>query len=504
MAWAVLFGVHIYWRHSRFGTPDHDLGIWDQAVWLLANGKSFDTVRGLHVFGFHVSPALYVFVPFYWLGAGPNLLNVGMAASLALGAWPVFRIARHHLGNEWQALVLGLAYLVAYAGQWMVQETFHPEVVAITPLLFAYLAALEGRWRAFGAWLLFAVMWKEDVALAGIVMGLLLAWRGARTVTGAPAPPWSRRAGLLAAGACGLWFVVATRLVIPAFSPAGGFTDNLFGELGASPTELAWNAVTEPQLFGERLVDSEPRHYVRELTGAYGFVPLLSPSTLLIGLPQTLINLLAQYEFFWVTRIHYAAIPLLASTLAAVEAVARFRREAVRILLLCVVGVGALYTGVAWGISPWSPVYRSGHWLLTPHVRQAELEAVVELPGDGDAVSSYTWLVPQLTHRERIYTFPNPWLPINWGVEGENRPDPDDTDWLIVDPGSLSAVDHAVLVSALRDPARALEPEDIPPHEPGARPDPIDAPALVDDRYWEIVIDEPYILVVRRVRDAGP
>lgn len=504
VAWAVLFGVHIYWRHSRFGTPDHDLGIWDQAVWLLANGRSFDTVRGLHVFGFHASPALYVFVPFYWLGAGPNLLNVAMAASLAAGAWPVFRLARHHLGSEWQSLVLALAYLGAYAGQWMVQETFHPEVVAITPLLLAYLAATEGRWRAFGAWLAFAVMWKEDVALAGIMIGLLLAWRGPLTITGDRAPRSTVRAGLWAAGLCALWFVVATRLVIPAFSPAGGFTDNLFGELGGSPTELARNAVTEPELFRDRLAESEPHHYARELTATYGFVPLLSPATLLIGLPQALINLLTQYDFFWVTRVHYAAIPLLAVTLGAVEAVARFRDQAVRILLLCVVAVGAVYTGTQWGISPLSPGYRHGHWLLDPHVRQDTLEAVVALPEDDDAVSAYTWLVPHLSHRERIYTFPNPWLPINWGVAGERRPDPDDTDWLIVDPSTLSDIDRAVLLVALRDPGRSLERSDVVIDAPGTvGPGPVELSTVVDERHWEIVIDEHELLVLRRVRTPG-
>src|SRR3546814_13078224 len=80
------------------------------------------------------------------------LLNVSMAVSIGAGAVAVFRIAMHHLENEWQSVVLSLAFLTTYAGQWMIQETFHPEVMAITPLLFAYLAALEGRWRPFSAW----------------------------------------------------------------------------------------------------------------------------------------------------------------------------------------------------------------------------------------------------------------------------------------------------------------------------------------------------------------
>src|SRR3546814_10472184 len=133
--WVLVFARVVGWRQVRVGTPDHDLWIWEQAVWLLAHGESFDTIRGLHVFGFHASPALYLYVPFYWLGAGPNLLNVSMAVSIGAGAVAVFRIAMHHLENEWQSVVLSLAFLTTYAGQWMNQETFHPEVMDIKPLL---------------------------------------------------------------------------------------------------------------------------------------------------------------------------------------------------------------------------------------------------------------------------------------------------------------------------------------------------------------------------------
>src|SRR3546814_20359586 len=104
--WVLVFARLVVWRQVRFGTPDHDLGIWDQAVWLLAHGESFDTIRGLHVFGFHASPALYLYVPFFWLGAGPKLLTVPMAVLIGAGDVAAFRIAMHHPENEVQAVVL--------------------------------------------------------------------------------------------------------------------------------------------------------------------------------------------------------------------------------------------------------------------------------------------------------------------------------------------------------------------------------------------------------------
>jgi Predicted membrane protein len=53
-------------RFNLFGAQAFDLGIFQQGVWLLANGLNpFVTIRGWHLFADHFSPILFVFVPFY-------------------------------------------------------------------------------------------------------------------------------------------------------------------------------------------------------------------------------------------------------------------------------------------------------------------------------------------------------------------------------------------------------------------------------------------------------
>ncbi len=74
--WTVVFSMLVVLRQDRFRTIDFDLGIHDQAIWLLAHGQTFDTVRGLPVFGHHATFAYYLLVPLQWLGAGPNVWNV--------------------------------------------------------------------------------------------------------------------------------------------------------------------------------------------------------------------------------------------------------------------------------------------------------------------------------------------------------------------------------------------------------------------------------------------
>ena len=95
-------------RHNNFFTFDYDLGIFDQAIWLLSRGASFITVRGLEVFGHHANFGFLLLVPFYWIGAGPNFLDLLMVAAVSLGVVPIYRYGVQLLGNQWHALVPAL------------------------------------------------------------------------------------------------------------------------------------------------------------------------------------------------------------------------------------------------------------------------------------------------------------------------------------------------------------------------------------------------------------
>ena len=88
-------------NHRNFGTWAYDMAIYDQAFWLVSQGgQTFMTVRGLDVWGHHVNLIAYAFAPFYWLGAGPEFLYVVQNVSIALGALPVYLIAKDRLRHS--------------------------------------------------------------------------------------------------------------------------------------------------------------------------------------------------------------------------------------------------------------------------------------------------------------------------------------------------------------------------------------------------------------------
>ena len=94
---ALVYGALAVRSHRNFGTWGFDTGIYDQAFWLVSRGRSFMTMRGMTVWGHHVNLIAFAFAPFYWLGAGPELLVGVQAAVLALGAVPVHLIARDRI-----------------------------------------------------------------------------------------------------------------------------------------------------------------------------------------------------------------------------------------------------------------------------------------------------------------------------------------------------------------------------------------------------------------------
>ncbi len=439
-AWVTGFSILVHDRISRFSAFDFDMGIYDQGVWLLAHGRMFSTVRGLPILGHHVNLDLYLFAPFSWLGlANPTFLCVVQAASLGLGAVPVFLLARRRLAQPWLAVALAFAYLAHPSLQWMTWELFHPDAMAILPLLFAYYLSVTGNWRWYVVCVAYALLWKEDVALVVVLLGLLVALRG------------ERRIGLATAGTAAVWFVIATKVIIPAFHDEGPFYAGFYGDLGDTTTEIAVNVVRHPDRTWDHLGQADGLRYVGDVFAPYGYASFLAPLVVLTALPQGLLNLLSIQSFTSNYRYHYVAVPLVAATLAMVEGVGLVRRWRLGLatFLVAVVCSCAMLATAQRGTSALSQDYEKV-WPLHADGRLGAKQAAVAAVPKGAAVSATYQMVPQLTHRAEIYTFPNPWRNLNWAVHGEGQRDPDRIDVIVIDRQVTGSEDTA-LVNCLLD-----------------------------------------------------
>lgn len=422
--WTSWLYLHVWRRHDRFGTFDNDLGFHAQYVWQLSHGRNFSSILGLPAFGHNATFGYFLLAPFAWLGGGPQFMNFAQTLAVGLGAVPVYVLAKRRLESSWLPAILAVAYLLHPVVTGNVWETFHPETMAMTPLLAGVAAAEHSRWRQYALFLALAIVWKTDVALFIAMLGIRVARRHHKKV------------GLATLGLASLWFVVCISVVIPHYSGGGTVFGPLYGELGDTPFDVASSTVRDPGAVAERVIDNEPHRYARDLLVPYAFAPVLAPGTLALAAPQAAINLLAEPEFTRdpVDNPHYQALPAVALTLALLDAAARVKRRRPDNIaaLVGAVAVCVVAAAIAWSALP-NGVKRQHFWSEDGDPLRADRLAALAHVRNQEPTSATYQFVPHLTRRQDIYSFPNPWMKVFYGVENTPLPDPAVVEFLVID-----------------------------------------------------------------------
>lgn len=435
LTWIITFGTLVILRQHRFGSFDFDMGIHDQNIWLLAHGRGFNTVCGLQVFAHHAALAYYLLVPFSWVGGGPHLWNLFQVVALGVAAVPLFLLGRFRTGTAWVGTGVAVVYLLHPALGFLAWELFHPEVPAIALLFAAYYCSVRKRWGWFAVWAVFAVAWKEDAALVVMVLGLIIALRG------------DRRVGLWTAGLALAWLSLWLFVLFPVINHGQVQSEFLYTEVGGSPSGILRTALTHPGRIAGPMTDREAGDYYWRLGAPYGFVPLLSPLVLVAALPQLVLNLVTNVPWTKTITYHYTVFPLVAATLALVESIGwlwrRVRWRSVAIAVLAFALVCSMLTTLRWGLSPIGDQYRSW-WPLTTDPRVDTLRRDLDrIPSDAAVSATYN-IVPHLSRRPEIYSFPNPWVARNFLSDASGR-SPRQIDWLIADRNLLGPQDAGLL-----------------------------------------------------------
>jgi uncharacterized membrane protein len=428
LAFAAGFGALALLQHRAFETGRFDVGNLTQALWSTAHGDFLATTdlagRQISRLGAHFDPIVAAFVPLWWAWPDPEVMLVLQVAAVSLGAIPVYRLGRRHLGSTHAALGLSLVYLLYPATQWLVLDDFHPVALA-TPLLLAAWDFLdEDRLLLFTVTAAAACLTKEHVGLAVAAIGLWYALARGR-----------RRVGL-AIGLAGVAIaVLATAVVVPHFAPGGGspFADR-YTAVGGTPGGVLETLVTRPGTILAEATEARDLRYVLALLLPLAALPLLAPLAAAAALPELIANVLSDTATQTSIHFHYTATTIPALLVATILATARVRARLGTIgpaLPRLLVALGVL-CGIVYGPNPlWSHV-PSGETLaahdhvVSAHDRVAE-RAVRRIPS-GVPVSATNTLGAHLSERRRVFSFP---------VLREAR-------WVAVDTTRLSFFDHAV------------------------------------------------------------
>lgn len=421
LLYALYFSHLTLLRYYAFESRALDMGNLNQTIWNTAHGDWFritnQEVELTNRLGYHVEPILLPIAAIYRLHPTPELLLVLQATIVALGALPIYALARRRGLNDWLALSFALAFLLnptIQAANWL---EFHPVTLAPTFLMAAFYFLIAGRTRWFALFALLAAGCKEEIGLLVAMIGLYAGWALRRP-----------RLGLATLALAGGWSLLAV-FGIQQAAAGGNIHWGRYAYLGETTPDKLITLVTQPDVIIAQLQRAEIGRYLFELLLPVGFTALLAPEVLLLAFPSLAINLLANFTpMHQVTTLIYAAPVLPFVMLAAVVGTARVNKNVKAAVMgqsntsltsmtlptqarsvpgfqiaaaLLVLG-GALIGQRLWGYLPGGGNYLPLH--VTEHHRRAAT-ILAQIPPDA-AVSAQDRLNPHVSGRRTLYIFP--------------------------------------------------------------------------------------------------
>jgi uncharacterized membrane protein len=400
------FGALSVLRYHSFNAGRFDLGNMTQAVWATAHGHplAVTNLQGEQFsrLGSHVDPILVLFAPLWWLWPSPSMLLAAQAIAIALGALPVFWLARKHLGSERAGLGFALAYLLYPAVEWLTLNEFHPVALACPLLLFAFWYLDEDRLVPFVVFAVLAALTKEEIPLVIAGMGVWYTLSKRRFRAGA---------AIAVLGVALTTFSIG--VVMPHFNQgASSHFYERYGGLGESPADILGTMLTHPLRVAEMAFNHAGAHYLMHLLVPLAFLFLGAPLVLIAALPELGLNLLSATHTQTSIHHHYTAGLIPPLVVASVLGAARLTRgrDAAKIPL-AVAAVAAMVIANYWlgAIPLWRDLPGGqGFQAYASHVSshdRAASRALLLIP-DGAVVSATNSLGAYLSARRRFLSFP--------------------------------------------------------------------------------------------------
>ena len=380
----ILFGCSAS-RHILFQSTAFDLGIFDQAIYLISQGTSpISSLMGFHILGDHAAFIFYPLALLYLIH--PSVYWLFAVQGLVLASGAVFTV--------YVALDRGLKadIAIALSGVYLLYPLifninlfdFHPEVIAVPALLGAILAARWGQIGWFCLAILIVLACKAVLSLTVVAMGVwLLVFEKKR---------WC---GAIAIFAGVSWFLMSTQVIIPFFSGREAAAVGRYSYLGNSVGGIAQNILLNPGLvFGKILSLANLGYLVLLFTPIAWGLSLASIKPLIGAIPCIALNILADYQ-------------------AQKDLVYQYSLPALPFLILAV--ISSLAVGKGWlhdkrAIISWSLVtflllakftYFGGGYLEYIDTWQATNQAISQIQTQGGVLTTAE-IVPHLSHRPLI------------------------------------------------------------------------------------------------------
>ncbi|MDL1895796.1 DUF2079 domain-containing protein [Anaerolineae bacterium CFX7] len=418
LAYGIYFSAYSIQRHRAFLTNASDLGQIDQALWNSSQGRPLEFTRRTGEQSIrltdHVEP-IFIPVSLVFLAYdNVEALLILQSFVIALGALPVFWIARQRLGAkaknglvELAGVLFAAMYLLFPALQAANLAEFHAVTFAPLLVLLLYHFGANQNWGRFALAAFLTLMIKEEIALLVFMLagyftisdfrfslsdGRNLPKRFFNYLKTAPRVP------LVFAALALFWFALTMFVIIPQFNAAG-----------KSPYTCRYVVSEDCRQVVRGLFLQERLTYLFQLLASSGFVSLFDPVSLLLGSPLILANALSNYPAQYSGTFHYAAPVAPYFILAAIGGSAwliqKLRARNIQRAFGFVVGA-AFATAFAYHLyAGYTPIARAFAFpTITAH-NELFARFAQQIPR-GAKVATTPALHPHQSHREFLYRYP--------------------------------------------------------------------------------------------------
>ena len=398
--WAGALFIIVRDRHADFRLGRYDLGNMVQAVWSTAHGRPLEVTDGstgdqVVRLGIHVDPILAVLAPLWIAVPSPLTLAALQVVAVALGALPVFWLARRHTESEPIAALVAFAYLAYPWIAWTALDAFHPVTLAIPLLLFCIWFLDTDRLALFA---LCAVLVVSTGELMGVTIAALGVWYALRR---------GHRVGGSVIAVLGVgWTLIALYVVVPAFSGGSSVFYGAFEDVGGSPVGLVRTALIDPGALLAAVGEGRDFAYIFLIAAPVAGAFMLAPALALAAFPQVLVNLVANEPGPTNPHEHYVAgiLPFIFAAIAVGLARLSPQGRGRGAVLVLVTSVAATIAIGPWprtllGAAGWGPLPTTPEYVRT-------LDRAVALVPEDAPVSATNRVGSHLSARRYFYSVP--------------------------------------------------------------------------------------------------
>jgi len=332
-SWGVVFACVSYFvyfcikytiiEHRRFGTAGFDLGLFDNVMFNLARGEWFHAtvdsgnLNGGNHLQYHANFLAYLFVPFYLLSPGSEVLLIIQAVVVGLAAIPFYLLATRKLGSPWFGAAFAYFFLIHEGIQSPVFFEFH--FLTLSPFFVGwvlYFFDKGAKWPLLGVWAL-TLLLREDQGCILSAAALVCLLRRER-------PLWALMGGVVGV----FWLGLMRFVVMPWNGPPGGFHQHsgIFQAMIA-PGSHGFGGViktlaTNPPFSIENLLEARKLEYVLALSAPFLLLPFRVGVLWILFIPASVFTLVTtnyapsvstrfQYSMYWVSMLIFGSLLVL-------------------------------------------------------------------------------------------------------------------------------------------------------------------------------------------------